>query len=577
MRPAEATALLNASRELLSINDAVGAERVLSPLMPKLKSDAEALHLMGLIKRTLGHLNEAERFLRSAVAYSLSEGGYYNDLAVVLQALGQREEAVKLYRAALALTPEATSVRVNMVRCYMESDNLADAEREARAYVAVQPNPESWLLLSQVQRALERHEESLNAAAAALKLGPKLRGIQYNYALALDNVGRAHEALEVYRKLAAAELDTPDLALNLARGLYAAGEKKDAETTLEIAVGKWPGAVNLHVPLARMRALRGDGENATALLEADMARRPKDLGLRLACADVLHRGRQLDKALNVLDAALNAAPDNPALLTAHGIMLDELDRPAEGLRALRRVAALSNGAEAAQRNMLSTLIRAGEAQEALQMARKLRESDPDEQYLIACEALALRALGDPAYKTFADYDRLVRRYEIPAPRNFFTVENFNASFADLLRRQHRIAAHPLDQTLHNGSQTPRTLLALEEPIVAAFKGSMDVTVRDYISRLRSDENDPVGRRKRDRYRFSGLWSTRLGDGGWQPNQIHDRGWISGVYWVARQSAEKPANPHAGWLKFGEPNRPVPGCTPERAIEPKVGQLVLFPS
>ena len=173
MRAADASALVNASRELLGKNDPVGAERVLGPIMPRLKSDAEALHLMGLIKRTMGHLQEAERYLRSAVAYSLNDGGYYNDLAVVLQALGQRSEAMRLYRAALALTPQASAVRLNMVRCLQESDDLDGAEREARAFVAAQPGPESWLMLSQVLRDLERHEESLEAAGQALKIGPR--------------------------------------------------------------------------------------------------------------------------------------------------------------------------------------------------------------------------------------------------------------------------------------------------------------------------------------------------------------------------------------------------------------------
>lgn len=577
MRAADASALVNASRELLGLNDAVGAERVLSPIMPRLRSDHEALHLMGLIKRTLGHLNEAERYLRSAVAYSLNDGGYYNDLAVVLQALGQREEAMRLYRAALALVPQATSVRVNMVRCLMDGDDLAGAEREARAFVAAQPNVESWTLLGQVQRALEKHEEALASATAALQLGPRMRGIQYNYAIALDRAGRRTEALELYRKLAAEDLDTSELALNLARTLYAEGLKKDAETTLEAAVAKWPGSVSLHSTLARVRVLRGEGEKATALIEADMARRPNDLALRLACVDVLHRAQQFPKALGVLDAALRTAPDNQALLTASGVILDELERPMDGLNVLRRVVELSGDTPAAQRNMLSTLIRAGQASEALTLVRQLRAADPDEQYLIACEALALRVLGDPAYGALCDYDRYVRGYDIPAPRNFFTAENFNTSLAELLRRQHRLNAHPLDQTLHNGSQTPRTLLALEDPIMAAFKGSMDVAVRDYISRLRADESDPVGRRKRDRYRFNGLWSTRLTNEGFVPNQIHDRGWISAVYWVAYQSAEKPREPHAGWLKFGEPNRRVAGAPAERALEPKVGTLVLFPS
>lgn len=577
MRAADASALVNASRELLGKNDPIGAERVLGPIMPRLGSDAEALHLMGLIKRTTGHLLEAERYFRSAVAYSLNDGGYYNDLAVVLQALGQRDEAMRLYRAALALTPQASAVRVNMIRCLEESDDLEGAEREALAFVAAQPGPESWLLLSQVHRSMERHEEALTSASEALKIGPRMRGVQFNYAIGLDKLGRTRESLELYKKLATHSLDSIELALNLARAHYAEGQHKEAEAALEAGLEKWPNSTALHTALARVRALRGDADNATARLEEQIAARPQDVGLRLACIDALHRAGRYDKALEVTNSALALAPDHQALLTAHGVMLDELGQPAEGLVSLRRVAELAGHTAASLRNMLSTLIRAGQAEEALRITRALLQKQPDEQYLIATEALASRVLRDPAYRALYDYDRYVRRYDIPAPRNFFTVENFNATFASVLRRQHRITAHPFDQTLHNGSQTPRTLLGLDDPAVAAFKGSMDQTVRDYISRLRAEEDDPVGRRKRDRYRFAGLWSTRLENGGAQPNQVHDNGWITGIYCVAYAPAERPANPHAGWMKLGEPNRTVDNCFAERVIEPKVGTLVLFPS
>jgi len=577
VRAADASALVNASRELLGKNDPVGAERILSPIMPRLRSDAEALHLMGLIKRTMGHLHEAERYLRSAVANSLSDGGYYNDLAVVLQALGQHSDAMRLYRAALALTPQASSVRVNIVRCLLESDDLEGAEREARAYVAAQPNTEAWLLLSQVQRARERHDDSLVASAEALKISPRLRAIRFNYAIALDRVGRGKEALDIYNALAVEDLDTAELALNLARALYVQEKKQEAEAVLERAVQQWPSAATLHVALARARSLRGERETAAVFMETQLTRRPEDMSLRLACIDALHRSGQHARALPIVEAGLAATPEHQALLTVYGVVLDELNRPDEGLAVLRRVSALANNAPSAQRNMLSTLIRAGKAQEALEIVRALRRNEPDEQYLLACEALAMRVLGDPAYGVLYDYDRYVRRYDIPAPRNYFTVENFNATFASVLRRQHHIAAHPFDQTIINGSQTPRTLLASEEQTVAAFKGSADVAVREYISRLPADENDPVSRRKRDRYRFAGMWSTRLHDGGEAPNRVHDRGWLTGIYCVAYAPAERPKHPHAGWLKFGEPNRPIDRCVPERVIEPKVGTLVLFPS
>jgi hypothetical protein len=102
-------------------------------------------------------------------------------------------------------------------------------------------------------------------------------------------------------------------------------------------------------------------------------------------------------------------------------------------------------------------------------------------------------------------------------------------------------------------------------------------VREYIGGLPFDVNDPMGRRRSDRYRFAGFWSVRLRDGGYQPNHVHDRGWISSAYYAALMPAEKRANPHAGYLKLGEPHRPMRGCVPERLIEPRVGALVLLPS
>ena len=571
----EAQAIASASRALLAQGDPVGAEQVLTPVFNQLRSDASVLHLMGLIKRMQNQLVEAERYLRSAVAYSLSEAGYYNDLGVVLQARGSYDEAMRVYRAARALTPQAEAVRVNIVRCLIDMGQLPEAEKEARAYVQSAPSAESWTLLGHVQRAQERHEDAVASASEALKFQPRMRALNLNYANALDRAGRGREALEVYENLAKQALDSTELALSLARARFIENQKKEAEAVLEQGVAQWPTSLALHTALARVRWLRGEGEKSTAVAEAEIARRPDDIALRLAVADALHRGKHHQRALQILADALQIAPQNPAVLTAFGIILDELDRPIDGLKALHHAAAASSDRRSAQRNLLSTLIRAGQPQEALRIARELRVADPDEQYLIAIEALALRALGDAAYKRFNDPEKLIRSYGIDAPSGYFTVHNFNAALADALRRQHRIGAHPLDQTLHNGSQTGRNLIAFKLPVLTAFMKSADAGVRDYISRLSAD--DPVGQRRTERYRYQSFSSMRLLHEGYLPNQVHDRGWITGLYVVAYTPGEQRRYPRAGHIMLGAPNRPVANCGPEQWIEPREGLLVLFPS
>jgi Flp pilus assembly protein TadD len=576
MKVAEASAIALASRELLNQGDAEGAERLLSPVLKTLKTDAEALHLMGLIKKARNQLEEAERHFRSAVAHALGEGAYYNDLGVVLQARGNYTDAVRIYRAAIALRPEVTMVRINLVQCLLASGELAEAEREARTCVHAEPNAETWTLLSAVHRRQEKFEESLNDSLAALQCGPKFRGLRYNYANALERIGRIKEALDIYESLAKKDLDSADLAHNYARTLYAEGRKKEAEAVIEQALELWPASHPLYTTLARMRFLRGEGENSTAPLEDAWANRPSDIGLRLVIADSLHRAGLRERARETLEHANRLAPDTPALLSAYGVVLDELNQPEEGLKALRRVAELAPNSRSAQRNLLSTLLRANRPDEALAITRALREEDQDEQYLIACEATALRMMGDAFYPTICDYDRFVRTYEIAPPRGYFTAENFNTSLADMLRAQHR-GVNPLEHQIPNGSQTNRNLLHSPDPAIKGFLNAVEGAVRDYISRLKAEPHHPFLRRTRERFRFQGLWSARVLKDGYLPNHVHDRGWISSAYYVAIMPPERPKDPRNGWLKFGEPNKPPANCGPERWLEPKLGQLVLFPS
>jgi hypothetical protein len=57
------------------------------------------------------------------------------------------------------------------------------------------------------------------------------------------------------------------------------------------------------------------------------------------------------------------------------------------------------------------------------------------------------------------------------------------------------------------------------------------------------------------------------------NHLHPAGWISSAYYVALPEGAG----QEGWIKFGEPRWPTPGCTIEKVIQPQVGRLVLFPS
>jgi hypothetical protein len=68
----------------------------------------------------------------------------------------------------------------------------------------------------------------------------------------------------------------------------------------------------------------------------------------------------------------------------------------------------------------------------------------------------------------------------------------------------------------------------------------------------------------------------LKSGGRHSNHIHPQGWISSALYIELPPRGEPKD--AGWLTLGEPDEKLGlDLPPRRTIEPKPGQLVLFPS
>ncbi|HVY85544.1 MAG TPA: putative 2OG-Fe(II) oxygenase [Caulobacterales bacterium] len=393
-------------------------------------------------------------------------------------------------------------------------------------------------------------------------------------AIILDESGDS-DALRALESVAA-ETKHPDIAVRLARALYAHARKHDAKNMLDLAVRTWPDNVDLYVERARLQHWDGDPDEGASAIEAAVRARPYDMRLRLACADVLRRSGAAERALEVLREGLRFSPESAELLTSVGVVLDDEDRIGEALEALRAAAKAQPESFVARQNLASVLLRAGAPDEAHAILNALRLARPLDQSTIGYEALALRMLGDPRYGELYDYTRLVRAYDIQAPAGFASADEFNQALAERLRALHISTRHPLNQSLRGGTQTDRSL-PLSDPLIGAFFDFARQSVEAYAGNLDEASSHPVDARKAPAHRVAGSWSVRLAAGGFHINHVHPAGWLSSAYYVEVPPDVADEAAQAGWLKFGEPASATPGCTPDFAVQPKVGRLVLFPS
>jgi hypothetical protein len=196
---------------------------------------------------------------------------------------------------------------------------------------------------------------------------------------------------------------------------------------------------------------------------------------------------------------------------------------------------------------------------------------------IAYQATAARQLGDAAYQSLYDYDRLVRVYDLEPPPGWKTITEFNAALVKSLAARHLFATHPLDQSLRNGSQTARNLVAERDPVIQALLAAFERPIEDYRAAIGTDPDHPMTARNLGPARLRGCWSVALRRNGFHVNHIHPEGWISSAYYVSVPEEVRDESAKSGWIKFGEPHLAMPGVTPAHFVQPRPARLVLFPS
>lgn len=458
----------------------------------------------------------------------------------------------------------------------MKAGDHARSERAARRAIAMAPSSEAQDALSSALRAQDKLEEALAASDAAVALDANNAVARHGRALVLSRMGRYAEALDTFDALIARGVAQAPLWLNRGVALLGLTRVGEAEATFEDGVRRWPQDLGLQNALANVRWMRGDGERFARDFAMALRRQPDSVRLRLGYADLLRRADFRRESEILLRDGLARDSKNGALQSALGTLLDEMDRTAEGLPMLQRATAAAPPASYVHANLIAALLRLGRSDEAMREIAPLRQMQPLNGEWIAYESMALRQQGDARYHELCDYDLMVQPFDLEAPAGYANMAAFNEALRDSLMRLHVLETHPLDQSLRGGSQTTRSLLTIDDPVIKQYLNALEAPIHTYIGTMQKPDH-PWSGRKTSQFRLSGCWSVKLKPNGYHINHLHPEGWISSAYYVSLPDVTRSGAGQEGWIKFGEPRWPTPGCTVEKVVQPKEGRLVLFPS
>ena len=438
----------------------------------------------------------------------------------------------------------------------------------ARA-VESQPTARLWQWKALLERSLDEHEQALASFAEAARLGPQDPSIAHGHARVALEAGVDSETL--FDRARALAPGDGGILVGLAAARFAAGHGEQGERELEAVLAQAPLWIEGQVQLAQLRSTLGQGAGAFASLERAIARMPQQPQLWQALFDLHVKREDFAGLLNAVERGRKAGAPAPLVRVFEAIGAGELGLTVRADRLFAEVDAAGGAAIAMWQ--VRHLLRSGRLEDAMPIIEQELQS-PRAAVTWPYAAAVWRLTGDPRWEWLAQNPRLVSVHDLTPDLPPI------GELAQTLRSLHVAKGEYLDQSVRGGTQTDGPLFCRIDPKIRALRSAVVRAVQGYIEQLPpADPSHPLLAPRRDRrIRFAGSWSVRLRDAGFHTSHVHPQGWISSALYVALPPAHVDGDPHSGWLQLGAPPQELrTGLEPTRLVEPKPGQLVLFPS
>ncbi|MDB5735357.1 MAG: uncharacterized protein JWN16_1994 [Alphaproteobacteria bacterium] len=256
----------------------------------------------------------------------------------------QLDQAIALYRRALAIQPDFAEAEINLATALQESGAVAQAI--THLHQAIAQRPDFAVAHYNLGNALAAAgQDPRPAYRQAVMLAPGYADAWYNLAMAQEAAGDSGQAQACYRSAIAAFPAFAAAHLNLGVLLFNSDQHEDALSAYDQALKADPGLAAAHSN--RGNALRALGRLAAA---ADAYRAAIACDPRLAqahnhLANLLRDDGRLQEAAASYRAAIAAAPDFAEPGYNLGYVLMELGEIAEGFALLTRHAVQVCGAQ----------------------------------------------------------------------------------------------------------------------------------------------------------------------------------------------------------------------------------------
>jgi predicted O-linked N-acetylglucosamine transferase (SPINDLY family) len=307
------------------------------------------LSLLGNVLLQSGRPDQAIKTYRQASLHAPHDNDIRFNLALALEACGQKAEAVLIYRQTLQNDPSYLSALHNLIKALDEAGDTVEADTLCLNFATLtkQQGLHTRVAGDWMQEGLEmigRHAVALGILRLkrARQIDPELAVIAYNLGNALQTSKQFTAALEQYDDAGRLGMDCPELKCNRGIVLAEMGRFSEAYIALKQVTQHCPDYLLPYAALSHVSFDLGYPEQALDVLQQALARISPNTDHKVAAklyqayGLTLAKLREHDMAVSQLQKAISLDPDTPDHVSAYLMELTYLETKANRLDEIHR-------------------------------------------------------------------------------------------------------------------------------------------------------------------------------------------------------------------------------------------------
>ncbi|AIQ97401.1 tetratricopeptide repeat protein [Prochlorococcus sp. MIT 0801] len=482
-----------------------------------------------------GNISEAVKHYQYCIKNGLIDYRVLTNYGVILNDIGKSKEAEILFRKAIDLDPTKENAYYNLANVFRSLNRLKDAEISIRKAIEIRPNfAEAHLSLANILRDFGQLNESEISLCRAIKLKPDFAEAHLNLANILKDLGKLDHAELAARKATSLKPDSAEYLFNLSRILEDLGKINEAKLSICRAIELKPDYAEAHNFLGNL--LRETGE--------------------------------IDKALKSYSEAISFKPGfNSALMNRWQLFFDK------GNFNLALNDADSCNSQISRVCALETLYALGRIDEIYDRIEKTANLDESNIRLAAFSSFIA-----------AQENKYTANNFCPNPLSFLHINNLNFYKSNSKKYINEIIDElqgvktiwePKENTTRNGFHTPNNinLFSYSTKAISQLKSLILTELDEYYSKFMNHSCSFIQEWPSKKNLFA--WHVILKKQGYQSAHIHESGWLSGVIYL---KVVPPLGKDEGSIEFSLNSNNYSNLnSPQFTYQPKIGDIVLFPS